>query len=226
MVLIPLKPLSSAKSRLARLSPPLRSSLALAMAADTAAAAAGSPLVSGVWVVCADEAVRSPLEAVGCQVLPDEHEGDLNAALASAAARAGGGHPRAALTADLPALRPEHVTRALRAAALRPRVHVQDAAGTGTTLLAARAGAELAPQFGADSSRHHRAGGAVAFAGAAAALRRDVDTLADLGEAIRLGVGPRTAAVLYSSSGRSAGLHRLPLSVPEVPVAALHGMGA
>ncbi len=224
MVLIPLKPLSSAKSRLAPLSPPLRSSLALAMAADTAAAAAASPLVSAVFVVSDDEAARSALEAVGCRFLPDEHQGDLNAGLASAAARAGGALPRAALTADLPALRPAHVTQALNAAGLRPRVHVQDAAGTGTSLLTARGVVELAPRYGPDSSRRHRAAGAVALADASAALRQDVDTLADLAKAVRFGVGPRTTAALRSSSGR--GLNHLPLCVREVPVPALHGIGA
>jgi 2-phospho-L-lactate guanylyltransferase len=223
---MPLKPLSSAKSRLAPLPPPLRSSLALAMAADTAAAALASPLVSEVFVVCDDEAARSTLEAVGCRFLPDEHHGDLNAALASAAARAGGALPRAALTADLPALHASHVTQALSAAGHFPHVHVQDAAGTGTTLLTARGGLELAPRYGHDSCRRHRAGGSVALSDAAPALRQDVDTLADLAVAVHLGVGPCTTAVLRSSSARGAGLHHLPLCGREVPVPALYGIDA
>ena len=75
------------------------------------------------------------------------------------------------------------------------RGFVADAEGVGTTLLAAAPGTPLQPRFGADSARAHRDSGAVALP-APAALRRDVDTPADLREALRLGVGPRTRDVV------------------------------
>ena len=77
---------------------------------------------------------------------------------------------------------------------LLARSFVTDAAGTGTVLLAAPPGAVLEPCFGAGSAAAHEASGAVPLNGAWPSLRRDVDTLADLAEAFRLGVGPRTAA--------------------------------
>jgi 2-phospho-L-lactate guanylyltransferase len=121
----------------------------------------------------------------------------LNAALTEAAAHATRCWPEdgvAALVGDLPALRPDALSAALRDAAGHARAFVPDATGTGTTLLAARPGTPLDPAFGAESATRH-ARGAVSLA-AEAGLRQDVDTAADLRAAARLGVGPATAAVL------------------------------
>jgi 2-phospho-L-lactate guanylyltransferase len=114
----------------------------------------------------------------------------------------------AALPADLPALRTEDLTAALRAAeevawstagtAYGPeplRGFVPDAAGTGTVLLAAPPGARLEPCFGWGSAAAHVTSGAVELTGDWPGLRRDVDTAADLAEAVALGVGARTSAV-------------------------------
>ena len=54
----------------------------------------------------------------------------------------------AGLAADLPALRPGELDRALRAAAHWPEAFVADAAGTGTTLYTARPGTPFRPRFG------------------------------------------------------------------------------
>jgi 2-phospho-L-lactate guanylyltransferase len=143
-------------------------------------------------------------------------ESGLNPALAYAAAqvrRSGaiGLEPGvAAIAADLPALRPEELTDALRLADAVAREHspvglarsfVADAAGTGTVLLAAPPGALLEPCFGVGSARAHLASGAVPLDGAWLGLRRDVDTPADLAEAFVLGVGPRTAAATHGHQG-------------------------
>ena len=69
-----------------------------------------------------------------------------------------------------------------------------DAAGTGTVLLAA-AGTALLPAFGAGSARRHAESGARRLDGRWPSLRRDVDTVADLAEAVRLGLGRHTAAL-------------------------------
>lgn len=102
----------------------------------------------------------------------------------------------AALNADLPALRPAELTRVLAAATEFPRAFLADAAGIGTTLLAAAPGRELTPAFGMDSRARHRASGAVELRlEGVDSVRQDVDTGGDLRAALALGVGPRTAAV-------------------------------
>jgi 2-phospho-L-lactate guanylyltransferase len=183
--------------------------LVLAMALDTVAAALASPVVGRVVVVTADPAPGEEAALLGAEMIADVPDAGLNPALAYAAAqvrRTGmpGTEPGVvALAADLPALRCEELTDALRraedAASSRgpralARAFVADAAGTGTVLLAAPPGAVLEPCFGPDSAAAHEASGAVRLAGAWPTLRRDVDTPADLAAAVEFGVGPRTAA--------------------------------
>jgi 2-phospho-L-lactate guanylyltransferase len=100
------------------------------------------------------------------------------------------------MLADLPCLRtPDLETALSQAAAQGRRAFVADAAGTGTTLLAAPAGVELDPRFGPGSAAAHAASGAHAITGPLASLRLDVDTTDDLDRALRLGAGPETAQV-------------------------------
>ena len=103
----------------------------------------------------------------------------------------------AALSSDLPALRPAELGAALAAAEDFPRSFVADAQGTGTTLLTAR-GTPLRPRFGPGSAAAHEADGAQRLAGDWPGLTRDVDTDDDLRVAQRFGVGPATAALLRS----------------------------
>jgi 2-phospho-L-lactate guanylyltransferase len=104
------------------------------------------------------------------------------------------GSGTAALSADLPALRPAEIGRALRAAAAWPTAFVADAAGDGTTLYAAAAGAAFRPAFGLASRARHSAGGAAELdLDGIPGLRRDVDTPADLRRAVALGLGLRSA---------------------------------
>ena len=100
----------------------------------------------------------------------------------------------AALLGDLPALGSEELAAALAAASATDHGFVSDAAGTGTTLLTARPGRSLAPQFGAGSAGRHALAAEEIRGGPG--LRRDVDTRSDLAEAADLGVGPATAAAL------------------------------
>jgi 2-phospho-L-lactate guanylyltransferase len=143
-------------------------------------------------VVTSDEVVAAAAREVGAKVVPDAPAAGLNPALAHGAAVAGRG-PLAALPGDLPALRGADLAATLAAATVRG--YAPDAAGTGTTLLAAPRGIPLEPRYGPGSARAHAESGAVALP-AAASLRRDVDTAADLAAAALLGVGPRTAALL------------------------------
>jgi 2-phospho-L-lactate guanylyltransferase len=99
----------------------------------------------------------------------------------------------AALAADLPALRPGELSRGLQAAAQWPEAFVADAEGSGTTLYAVRPGTAFRPRFGPGSAARYREGGAGEIMLAdVPSLRSDVDTPADLRNAISLGVGPRT----------------------------------
>ncbi|MEU9665488.1 2-phospho-L-lactate guanylyltransferase [Streptomyces bobili] len=198
-LVIPLKPLALAKSRLAdTAADALRPGLALAFAVDTVAAALTCAAVRDVAVVTNDELAGRELAALGARIVPDDPRAGLNAALAHAAAAVRATLPDsavAALNADLPALRPPELARVLDAAAEFPRAFLPDAAAIGTTLLAVAPGRELLPAFGTDSRARHRASGAMELRPAAVdSVRQDVDTGEDLRAALALGVGPRTAA--------------------------------
>ncbi|MEC4017277.1 2-phospho-L-lactate guanylyltransferase [Streptomyces sp. H27-D2] len=199
-LVVPLKPLARAKSRLAAATGELlRPGLALAFAQDTVAAALACPSVAGVVVVTDDQLAGAELSALGARVVPDAPGAGLNAALAHGALCVRALRPAAAvaaLNADLPALRPAELARALDAAAAHPRAFLADAAGIGTTLLAAAPGVAPAPAFGGPSRDRHRASGAREITlNGVDSVRRDVDTGEDLRAALALGVGPRTAAV-------------------------------
>ncbi len=196
LVLVPVKSLDRAKSRLSSRTAAQRRGLSLAFALDTVRAALAATGV-GELVVIGDDDVRAAVTALGARWLLDPGAG-LNAALEHGCAEAlGSGNGVAALVGDLPAVRPEQVAAALRAAQQVGRGLVADAAGTGSTLLTARAGSTLGPLFGVRSRAAHRESGAVELAlGPVAGLRRDVDTEVDLWDAVRLGVGPATRAAL------------------------------
>ncbi|WUS99465.1 2-phospho-L-lactate guanylyltransferase [Streptomyces sp. NBC_00708] len=197
-LVVPLKPLARAKSRLAPASGALlRPRLALAFARDTVAAALSCPDVADVVVVTDDTAAGAALAALGALVVPDSPAAGLNAALAHGervARTARPGAPVAALNADLPALRPAELSRVLEFSAAFPRAFVPDAAGIGTTFLSAGPGVELRPAFGGPSRARHLASGAVEITlPGIDSVRRDVDTGEDLRAALVLGVGPFTA---------------------------------
>lgn len=205
-LVVPVKRLAHAKSRMAAAAGPLRPALALAVAADTVAAALASVLVQAVVVVTDDPVAAPELTRLGALVVPDEPDAGLNPALVHGAMYAREAYPGcgvAALSADLPALRPVELTRALAAADAAARSFVPDALGVGTTLYAARTGAPFSPEFGLDSRARHRAQGAVELdLEGIASLRQDVDTPDDLRAARALGLGVRTAEI----SGQLAAL--------------------
>jgi 2-phospho-L-lactate guanylyltransferase len=239
-VVIPVKVLARAKSRLGVLAGARRPELALAMAADTVCAVLGCPEVVQVLVVSSDAAVADSLAPLGVTIVDeptvpanntvpatntvpadntvpanntapvtvasgttplDRPEDALNAALVHGATTAAGLWPGTgivALSADLPALRPAELGRALRAAGALPgrASFVADAQDVGTTLYAAPPGARFRPMFGGASRRRHAAGGVCELLlDGIPGLRRDVDTPDDLRTAVALGTGTRTMAV-------------------------------
>ncbi len=196
-VLLPVKVLARAKSRLAELAGPHRAELALALACDTVAAVRACEAAARVIVITDDQVAATALSELGAVIVPDEPRDGLNAALRHGARYAAARWPgagTAALSADLPALRPAELARALSAAAAWPNAFVADAAADGTTMYAAAPGAAFRPAFGLASRARHAAEGAAELGLAGVpGLRRDVDTPDDLRDAARLGLGPRSA---------------------------------
>jgi 2-phospho-L-lactate guanylyltransferase len=199
-VVVPAKRLTVAKTRLrpvtaVRAEPgEAHTGLVLALLADTVAAALACASVGTVVVVTDDLVAANLVHGLGARTVADKPDRGLNPALAHGAA-AVPGPAVAALSSDLPALRPAELAAALDHAGGLPRCFVADTAGTGTTLLTA-VGVPLDPRFGAGSAAAHEAAGAVRLDGDWPGLRRDVDTAEDLTTATCLGTGPHTAALL------------------------------
>jgi 2-phospho-L-lactate/phosphoenolpyruvate guanylyltransferase len=204
-VVVPLKRLELAKTRLSRFAGSRRADLALAFAADTVIAVLGCAAVGSVVVVTDDEAGGNAMRDLGAVVLPDQPDAGLNAALVHGAQHSGAtwpGRPVAAVTSDLAALRSAELDIVLTAALARGTAFVADAEGIGTTVLAATDPGQFEPRFGRRSRAEHRAAGvAEIIGGSISSVRRDVDTPAQLYDAERLGVGARTTLVLLEIRG-------------------------
>lgn len=198
-VIVPVKPPAFAKSRLGRLGDEVRRALATAFAADTVEAALRADVVETVLVVTDDHRLAADLRALGASVIPDGRADDLNGSLVQAAAELVRRAPDlriTALCADLPALRPAELERALGAAPEVGAAFVADAEGRGTTLLTAASAQDFLPAFGPDSRAEHRTLGATEIdVDGIDSLRRDVDTPDDLAAALGLGIGPHSSRV-------------------------------
>lgn len=199
-VVVPVKRLAAAKSRLAPLGDDVRRELVGAFVTDTVSALLDTPCVARVLVVTDEVVLATWLAGLGVAAIPDASSHDLNETLAQGAAellRRDGGLRPAAVCADLPALRPEELSDVLATVERDRAAFVADAAGVGTTLYTAPDLAAFEPRFGFRSREAHLAAGAVELdTTSAPSLARDVDTPEDLRSAVELGVGNRTAFVL------------------------------
>ena len=199
-LVVPVKRLEDAKTRLDGPFAAYRRDLALAFALDTVAAALACPAVTAVLVVTDEPEAGRRLAALGAEVSGDDPDAGLNPALAHGADLVVSRHPGTcvgAVAADLPALRPAELAVALERGGAHPRAFVRDAEGSGTTLLVARSATALRPAFGPRSAQRHLDDGATEVAADdLPTVRADVDRPADLETALALGVGPETAAVL------------------------------
>jgi len=195
-VVVPVKPPAVGKSRLVGLSDAERRRLAEGFAVDTVAACLAAEAVAAVLVVTDDASFSKVLGGIGSVAIPDGVADDLNGSLRQGAAEARRRWPDlvpVAVCADLPALRPADLDQVLeRVTADRPRF-VADAVGVGTTVYVA-AHPDFDPRFGPRSREAHLDAGAVELLDVPPSVRRDVDDLEDLRDAIRLGVGPSTSA--------------------------------
>jgi 2-phospho-L-lactate/phosphoenolpyruvate guanylyltransferase len=196
--LVPVKALAEAKGRLAPAVGPLqRRLLAIAMFEDVIAALQAVGGLDRPVVVSPDREVWRRADALGCRVVEEPPgAGDLNGALASAAASAGNGSPLLVVAADLPLASAAGLERVL-AAAEAPVAVVPSHDGGGTNVLAWRDPASFAPAFGPDSAARHLAvPGAVRVDEPGLSL--DVDTVDDLRlVAGRLDPGTVTARRLH-----------------------------
>lgn len=187
-VLVPMKGLDDAKSRLwADVPTPERQAAVLGMLDRVVRAAVGACTVVGgaCTVVGGDDAVRRAAEAAGAVWTPDPASG-LNAALASAmrAAYADGAQAALFLPADLPLIERADVLALAEASRgyARP-VGVEAAADGGTNALLVPASCAFEPRLGEDSFAKHRAAAEAAgpplVALDAPNIAFDVDTAAD-----------------------------------------------
>lgn len=200
---VALKATEQAKSRLGAVPDPVRRRLAWTMAVDTLTALVAS--VGHVVVVGDQPALASRLARLGLmvEVVAEGRARGLNGALTLGAqvARTAGFDTVLACVGDLPALRPDTVRRVL-AAAHDPRSALADATGVGTTMLIA-SGVDLDPRFqGRSAAAHHSSGAVLLSGGSWSDARRDVDTEVDLADAVRLGVGRATGALVDPTTGR------------------------
>src|SRR5262249_24963832 len=112
-LVVPVKVLAQAKTRLAALAGPDRPALALAMAADTVAAVLECPQVGRVIVVTDDPQAAEELAGLGAVIVPDRPGRGLNEALRHGAAHAGTRWPGTGiggLPAVLPSLGPSLIS--------------------------------------------------------------------------------------------------------------------
>ncbi len=188
--IVPLKPKVTAKSRLG-FDQATRAVLATAMANDLLASCQTALGIDDVIVAGTAPANLSVTD------FPDLKQG-LNPALVDVLNALSPQDQVIILLGDLPCVRPEDIDLALELARARSRSPHQtasmicDAVGTGTTTLIGTAGT-LIPRFGPHSRALHREQGYVELKeGELWRLRRDVDSISDLADAVRIGTGPAT----------------------------------
>ncbi len=196
-VIVPIKGQLTAKSRLHPPPGVARPDLAHAFALDTISAAAASMPSAHVIVVTSDELTATFVRNQGGTVVADDGDG-LNPAVRQGiehVRRVHGLGPTAVLLGDIPSLRPLDLATALSACARHARAMVPDASGRGTVLLSALSPLDLHPRFGPNSADEH-ARDCVRLDLDLPALRTDVDDDHALSQALAIGVGRHTAAVL------------------------------
>jgi 2-phospho-L-lactate guanylyltransferase len=184
-----------------------RADLALAMALVGGSAGVGTASVSRVLVISDDERARAEMARLGVELLHDEPDAGLNPALRHGIGTARSlapGDGVAIVSSDVPTVTATELELVLAAAERHQRSYVSDWEGTGTTFLAALAHCDLLPHFGPRSAEAHAAAGCVALPVDRIGLRRDVDTLADLLEA--LGSADPDAAVQTRALAKQLGL--------------------
>lgn len=201
-ILVPVRGGAASKTRLtgAALGTETRVQLARAFASDVAAAVLATSGVARLTIITRDAETAQYFSGRGASIFTETKGAGLNGAVRDASdhlRHTQPGYGIAALMGDLPGLTSEALREALDHAEALERGVLADFDGTGTTLLTATGGASLRPSYGAGSyARHVAAGHRPITVSASSALRRDVDTLQDLAEVTRLGLGMFTRELL------------------------------
>jgi len=201
-LIVPVKGQLAAKTRLHPPAGVARADLAHAFALDTITAVVACLPPDHLIAVTSDELTATFVQDQGGTVVADSGEG-LNRAVRQGieyVQRVLGPGPTAVLLGDIPALRPKDLVDALAVCSLHARALVPDASGTGTVLLSALSPLDLHPRFGVNSAREHGRD-CVRLELDLPALRTDVDDDDALRQALAIGVGRHTAAVLHEARG-------------------------
>ncbi len=196
-----MKPVASAKSRLAAALPPeARAALVRAMAADVLDAMVSSRRLEQVVVVTSDRSLGALAAERGCLVAPERVPGGLNCQLEAVAEalELEGFDTMLVVPADVPCLRPADVCRLLEAHAGGVTACVS-AIDRGTNALVASPPGAVPMLFGPGSGPRHleacRSRGVAAGELAIDGLR-DIDRPADLAWLDEEGAGTRSWGVL------------------------------
>ncbi len=150
---VPLKRFAEAKRRLASvLGPEARRHLSILMLRDVLAVLSATPGLDRIVLATSEPSAAD----FGCPVI-DDGGGDLNAAIARAAAalEAAGVARMLVLPADVPLVTAPDIAQILAAGEAAPVVIVPDAKGIGTNALLLSPPAAIAPRFGTDSRARH-----------------------------------------------------------------------
>lgn len=195
-VIVPVKPLGEAKSRL-RAEDPTADAWARAFLSDVLAAISTVQRISTTIVATSDPEVSALAQRWGATVIDDSPAPGINGAVTHAAQFAPEGTGIAVVVSDLPLLTPEALTRVLSYADQHVTSFLADLDGTGTTMWMTHDRAHLPPHFGSGSRAAHRAAGAIDIAleqedPGLLPARSDIDTLADLERAGDGLLGPAT----------------------------------
>lgn len=158
-VIIPVKPLNRAKSRLADvLSPEQRNALAAAMFRQVLVAVTSVPQVTGVLVISRDTKALSIARDYGARTLQESTSAELNAALtrATEVVRMWNASALLILPADLPFVTKEDIAAVVNLGGLGSAVVLAtDKRQDGTNALFVRPPGILEYQYGDGSFQHH-----------------------------------------------------------------------
>lgn len=196
--IIPIRSFTEGKTRLSI--PQARTpSVIQAFADDVIRACSTCPEISRTVVVSPDPQVLTLAQERGCEILQEQGATGINEAIDMARANIEG--PVIAILGDTPCITGEILTMVLEEARDHSSSFVADTAGVGSTMWCVQPTSSATSHFGHHSRAEHRAHGAVELGTGNASpewarARRDVDTDIDLWDAIRLGLGPASSALL------------------------------
>lgn len=202
-VIVPVKPLGEAKSRL-RAEQPGADAWARAFLSDVLAAVSAVERISTTIVATSDAEVSSIAQGWGALVIDDSDAPGINGAVSHAAQYAPADSGIAVVVSDLPLLTPQALARVLAYADQHRTSFLADLEGTGTTMWMTHDRGDLPPHFGSGSRAAHTAAGAHDIVlehddPALLPARSDIDTLTDLQRAGDNLLGPATRQLVRGS---------------------------